>query len=65
MTTELLTLLLRGVYPVPLLFVVGFALVHLHVRFLAARGGEKRYPESLQRVVVKYRRENDGDHEGD
>lgn len=46
-----------GVYPLPVLFVVGFGLVHLHVRLLASRGGEERYPETVQRVVRKYRQE--------
>lgn len=60
MSGELVTRLLMGFYPAPLLFLVGFALVHLHVRFLAARGGESRYPEAIQRVVEKYRQEKYG-----
>jgi hypothetical protein len=65
MSGELLTQALMGFYPVPLMFVVGFALVHLHVRFLAARGGESRYPETIQRVVEKYRHEKYSDGGGD
>lgn len=60
MSEELVTRLLMGFYPAPLLFLVGFALVHLHVRFLAARGGESHYPEAIQRVVEKYRQEKYG-----
>jgi len=60
MSGELVTQVLMGFYPAPLLFLVGFALVHLHVRFLAARGGEGRYPATLQRVVEKYRQETYG-----
>lgn len=60
MSAELVTRLLMGFFPAPILFLVGFALVHLHVRVLAARGGERRYPESVQRVVEKYRREKEG-----
>lgn len=55
MSTDLVTYLLMGFYPVPLMFLVGFGLVHLHVRLLAARGGEGRYPDRLQTVVEKYR----------
>lgn len=65
MSTELLTQLLMGLFPTPLLFLVGFALVHLHVRFLASRGGEDRYPETVQRVVESYRRENHDEQGGD
>jgi len=65
MSAEHITQVLMGLYPVPLLFVVGFAGVHLHIRFLAARGGEGRYPEAIQRVVEKYRAETDGDRRGE
>lgn len=58
MSTDLVTYALMGFYPAPVMCVVGFALVQLHVRFLAARGGEERYPASLRRVVEKYRREH-------
>ena len=61
MTTETLTQLLMGFYPAPILFAVGFGLVHLHVRALAAWGGERYHPESVQRVVEKYREEKLGD----
>jgi hypothetical protein len=60
MSGELVTQMLMGFFPAPLLFIVGFALVHLHVRFLAARGGESHYPATLQRVVEKYRQEKYG-----
>ena len=65
MSVEHLTQVLMGFYPVPLLFVVGFAGVHLHIRFLAARGGEQRYPGAVQRVVEKYRREHHGEKRGE
>jgi uncharacterized protein (DUF849 family) len=61
MSAEYLTQFLMGLYSVPVLFLAGFGLVHLHVRYLAARGGEKRYPERLQQVVEKYRREKSGE----
>lgn len=61
MTTETLTYLLMGLYPAPILFAVGFGLVHLHVRALAAWGGEEYHPKSVQRVVVKYREEKTPD----
>jgi hypothetical protein len=65
MSVEHVTQVLMGFYPVPLLFVVGFAGVHLHIRFLAARGGEGRYPDTIQRVVEKYREENYGEQRGE
>jgi hypothetical protein len=58
MSTDLVTYALMGFYPAPVMCVVGFALVQVHVRVLAARGGEERYPASFQRVVKKYRREH-------
>jgi hypothetical protein len=65
MSTDLVTYVLMGLYPAPVMCVVGFALVQVHVRVLAARGGEERYPASLQRVVEKYRRENYADADAD
>jgi len=44
-----------GVYPVALVFVVGFVAGKQHVRYLAKRGGEERYPARVRRVVRKYR----------
>jgi len=43
--------------PVPLLFVVGFYSGKRHIRHLAKQGGEEVYPDAVQRVVRKYRRE--------
>lgn len=65
MSVEHITQVLMGFYPAPLLFVVGFAGVHLHIRFLAARGGEQRYPDTVQRVVEKYRQENHAERRGE
>jgi hypothetical protein len=46
-----------GFYPVGFVFVVGFFAGKQHVRHLAKRGGEERYPETVERVVCKYRQE--------
>lgn len=55
--SEPLTYVLMGFYPVGFVFVVGFFAGKQHVRHLAKRGGEERYPETVERVVCKYRQE--------
>lgn len=47
-----------GLFPVGFAFVFGFFAGKQHVRYLAKRGGEDRYPDRVGRVVRKYRREH-------
>jgi hypothetical protein len=56
--SEALQLLLMGLYPVGFAFVLGFVAGKQHVRYLAKRGGEDRYPDRVGRIVRKYRREH-------
>jgi len=44
--------------PAPVLFVAGFYAGKHHVRRLAVNGGEESYPDRMQAVVEKYRREH-------
>lgn len=58
MSSEVITYLLIGLCGTPFVFIVGFVLAKEHIQYLARKGGEERYPERLQRVVRKYRREH-------
>lgn len=57
MSSEALTFVLIGFYPVTFTFILGFVTGKQHVQYLAKRGGEERYPTRVRQVVQKYRRE--------
>lgn len=58
-----LELAIFGFYPVPFSFAIGFFVCKWHLRRLAYNGGEEKYPERIQQVVRKYRREKEVDPE--
>lgn len=55
--TGQLELVIFGFYPVPFSFAIGFFFCKWHLKRLAYTGGEEKYPERIQQVVRKYRRE--------
>lgn len=58
MWAEVVTYVLIGLCGLPFVFMGGFFVAKAHVRYLAKRGGEERFPDRVGRVVRRYRHEH-------